>query len=74
MTPSVADDPAGREIAEVSRTPRLKRENPDVLAVPAGPNRTWSTDFMLNRPAGDRSFRALNVRDDFNRTVRHEWL
>ncbi|GGO37410.1 hypothetical protein GCM10010991_32990 [Gemmobacter aquaticus] len=31
---------------------RLKRDKPDVLAVPGPPNITWSMDFMANRLAG----------------------
>lgn len=46
---------------------RLKREKPDVLTVPDGPNRTWSMDFMSDQLASGRAFRTLNVLDDFNR-------
>lgn len=46
---------------------RLKRPKPDELAVPDGPNQTWSMDFMADQLADGRSFRALNVLDDFNR-------
>ena len=46
---------------------RLKREKPDVLAVPDAPNMTWSMDFMADRPGDGRQFRLLNVLDDFNR-------
>ena len=46
---------------------RLKREKPDALAVPDAPNHTWSMDFMADQLADGRSFRALNVLDDFNR-------
>ena len=46
---------------------RLKREKPETLAVPEAPNRTWSMDFMADQLADGRSFRALNVLDDFNR-------
>lgn len=46
---------------------RLKREKPDALAVPNGPNQTWSMDFMSDGLANGRSFRTLNVLDDFNR-------
>ena len=46
---------------------RLKREKPDVLAVPDAPNVTWSMDFMADRSGDGRAFRLLNVLDDFNR-------
>jgi len=46
---------------------RLKREKPDALAVPDGPNMTWSMDFMADRLGDGRAFRRLNVLDDFNR-------
>ena len=46
---------------------RVKREKPDALAVPDAPNRVWSMDFMADQLGNGRSFRALNVLDDFNR-------
>ena len=46
---------------------RLKRENPDVLAVPDAPNQCWSMDFMHDQLDNGRSFRLFNVIDDFNR-------
>ncbi|NWG92814.1 MAG: IS3 family transposase [Parvularculaceae bacterium] len=46
---------------------RLIREKPDVLAIPAAPNETWSMDFMADQLGDGRSFRTLNVLDDFNR-------
>jgi putative transposase len=46
---------------------RLKREKPDVLAVPDAPNVTWSMDFIADRLGDGRAFRLLNVLDDFNR-------
>ncbi len=46
---------------------RLVREKPEPLAVPDGPNMTWSMDFMSDQLADGRSFRTLNVLDDFNR-------
>ena len=45
---------------------RLKRDKPDVLAVPEAPNITWSRDFK-DRLGDDRAFRLLNVLDDCNR-------
>lgn len=46
---------------------RLVRERPEPLAVPEQPNRTWSMDFMVDQLSDGRSFRTLNVIDDFNR-------
>ena len=46
---------------------RLKRDKPDALAVPETPNQTWSMDFLADQLADGRSFRTLNVIDDFNR-------
>ena len=46
---------------------RLKRPQPDVLAVPDASNQTWSMDFMHDQLGDGRSFRAFNVIDDFNR-------
>ena len=46
---------------------RLKREKPEVLAVPDQPNTVWSMDFMADCLEDMRSFRLLNVVDDFNR-------
>lgn len=46
---------------------RLKRDKPEPLAVPDGPNETWSMDFMADQLSDGRSIRTLNVLDDFNR-------
>lgn len=46
---------------------RLVREVPEPLAVPEKPNLTWSMDFMHDQLVDGRSFRMLNVLDDFNR-------
>ena len=46
---------------------RLVWEKPEPLAVPGGPNMTWSRDFMSDQLADGRSSRTLNVLDDFNR-------
>lgn len=43
------------------------RERPEPLAVPQQPNQAWSMDFMADQLADGRSFRTLNVIDDFNR-------
>ncbi|OFS93485.1 transposase [Stenotrophomonas sp. HMSC10F06] len=46
---------------------RIIREAPQPLAVPEAANQTWSMDFMHDQLADGRSFRLLNVLDDFNR-------
>ncbi len=46
---------------------RIIREVPAPLAVPEAANETWSMDFMHDQLADGRSFRMLNVLDDFNR-------
>ena len=46
---------------------RIKRDQPEELAVPDAPNVVWSMDFMADRLADGRPFRLLNVLDDFNR-------
>lgn len=46
---------------------RIIRETPQPLAVPEAANQTWSMDFMHDQLADGRSFRLLNVLDDFNR-------
>jgi len=46
---------------------RLKREKPEVLAVPLAINETWSMDFMHDQLEDGRSFRLLNILDDCNR-------
>ena len=46
---------------------RLVREKPEPLAVPDAPNITWSMDFVSDQLAEGRTFRTLNVLDDFNR-------
>lgn len=46
---------------------RLIREKPDSLAVPEVINECWSMDFMHDQLEDGRSFRLLNVIDDFNR-------
>ena len=46
---------------------RLQRDRPEPLAVPADLNEVWSMDFMADQLADGRSFRALNILDDFNR-------
>lgn len=46
---------------------RLVRPVPDKLLVPDHPNEMWSMDFMADQLGDGRSFRTLNVLDDFNR-------
>lgn len=46
---------------------RLVREKPQPLVVPAAINDSWSMDFMHDQLSDGRSFRLLNVIDDFNR-------
>jgi hypothetical protein len=46
---------------------RLQRDKPDTLAVPEAPNLVWSMDFMADRLGDGRTFRLLNLLDDFNR-------
>jgi len=46
---------------------RIIRETPEPLTVPDAVNDTWSMDFMHDQLADGRSFRLLNVLDDFNR-------
>jgi putative transposase len=46
---------------------RIVREKPEPLAVPARANETWSMDFMSDQLEDGRTFRTLNVLDDFNR-------
>ena len=46
---------------------RLKRQKPDILAVPRQINIMWSMDFMHDALADGSSFRTFNVLDDYNR-------
>jgi len=46
---------------------RLVREKPEPLAQPEAANQSWSMDFMHDQLSDGRSFRCLNVIDDFNR-------
>jgi putative transposase len=46
---------------------RLKRDEPQALAVPQRINEVWSMDFMHDALSNGRSFRTFNVIDDFNR-------
>jgi len=46
---------------------RIVREKPKPLTVPGAINQTWSTDFMHDTLCDGRSYRLLNVIDDFHR-------
>jgi len=46
---------------------RLIREKPQPLAVPETINDSWSMDFMHDQLSDGRSYRLLNVIDDYNR-------
>jgi putative transposase len=48
---------------------RLERAKPMTLSVPSAPNQVWSIDFMHDQLTDTRSFRSLNVLDDFNREL-----
>ena len=45
----------------------LVREKPEPLTVPTEINQVWSMDFMHDQLQDGRSFRLLNLIDDFNR-------
>ncbi|WP_179989081.1 MULTISPECIES: transposase, partial [unclassified Acinetobacter] len=46
---------------------RIKREQPETLAVPTAKNESWSMDFMYDQLSDGRSYRVHNVIDDYNR-------
>ena len=46
---------------------RLLREKPEALTVPQGINQVWTMDFVHDQLENSRTFRLLNVIDDFNR-------
>ena len=46
---------------------RLSTRAAQTLAVPEQQNQTWSLDFMSDALSNGRTFRTLNVIDDFNR-------
>ena len=43
------------------------REKPEPLSVPERINQCWSMDFMHDQLSDGRSYRLLNIIDDFNR-------
>ena len=49
---------------------RMHRAKPERLTVPVSINQVWSMDFMHDQLNDGRSFRLLNVIDDFNREAR----
>jgi putative transposase len=48
---------------------RVQRAKPEPLEVPERPNTCWSMDFMHDHLTDGRSYRSLNVIDDFNREL-----
>ncbi len=46
---------------------RIKREQPEPLAVPTAKNESWSMDFMHDQLSDGHSYRVHNVIDDYNR-------
>jgi putative transposase len=48
---------------------RLDRQKPLPLTPPSAPNVVWSMDFMHDQLSDARSYRSLNVLDDFNREL-----
>jgi putative transposase len=46
---------------------RLPARTAQALAVPERANQTWSLDFMSDSLSNGRTFRTLNVIDDYNR-------
>ncbi|SIO07451.1 putative transposase [Sulfurivirga caldicuralii] len=46
---------------------RIRRDKPEPLSIPQDINQVWSMDFMHDSLDDGRSYRLLNVIDDFNR-------
>lgn len=51
----------------ISSRCRLKRRAPEPLKEPIRPNQVWSLDFMHDQLSDGRSYRLLNVIDDYRR-------
>ncbi len=56
-----------RRLKKMYAEERLVRETPQPLIIPERINAVWSMDSLHDQLADDRSFRLLNVIDDFNR-------
>jgi len=54
-------------ILRIKPRKRLNREKPEPLAEPEEVNQVWSMDFMHDQLSDGRTFRVLNVIDDYNR-------
>ena len=50
---------------------RLPTRTREALYRPELPNQVWSMDFTVDRLIDGRSFRTLNILDDFNRQIVH---
>jgi putative transposase len=53
----------------IKRKKRLPYREKQMLTQPKRPNQSWSMDFMCDSLANGRSFRTLNILDDFNREI-----
>jgi putative transposase len=51
------------------RVYRIERDAPLPPAPPSAPNVVWSMDFMHDQLSDARSYRSLNILDDFNREL-----
>jgi len=52
---------------DVGRKRRIPQRVKEPLTLPIGPNIVWSMDFMQDSMALGKTFRVLNVMNDFNR-------
>jgi len=53
---------------------RIRREKPEAIALPTGPNEMWSMDFMSDSLENGRPFRTINVIERPRRPVRGRGL